>query len=230
MYFFIGFSVSLWFVAAIVLSSQIVRIWSLDFATVGTMTIAQVYHASRRGLIVVFVALVVLSWPLWLEINCWDRAIFRDGKLVRVIESGTVMSQRTWDRITSEDSVFVLMHGAEGYTKVDIQCPGYASQDLIVTIDCKNGRDDVLKRLEFSSKAGIKKDQSGYVQPIVKQVIGESPKFDELCRTAKKLSIEENGDGTSYLKAKRELFEIAEKISEDLWSRLSIRIIDVDFR
>jgi hypothetical protein len=64
----------------------------------------------------------------------------------------------------------------------------------------------------------------------MKKVVGESPRFDELCQTAKMLSTEESGDGTSRLKAKRKVLEVAEKISEDLWSRFGIRIVDVDFR
>lgn len=230
----IGCLVVLWLLSLVLVVIQSARICFLDFATVGAMTIAQVYHASRRGIIVVFTALVTLSWPLWLEINVWDRAVFREGKLVRVIDSGTVMFQKTWDKTTSED-VFLLMSGAaDSGTKVDVQCPGDSTEVLIVTIDCKNGRDDVLKRLEFCSKVGVKKEPYGYVSSIVRHIIaGDPSKFDALCLAGRKLSLEDKGgekDGTSRLKAKRALLEVSDEISKELWSRFGIRIIDVDFR
>ncbi len=220
----------LWFLAALSLAVQVKRIWRLNFGVVGAMTIAQVYHASRRGLIVVFVSLTTLSWPLWLEVNLHERAVFRDGKLVRVIESRTVMFQQTWYKTTAEADVVLLSRGVIGAgTVVEMPCPGNDATNgvLIIKIDGRNHRDDIAKRLEYCLKSGV---SEGYSPSIVKRVVSESSQWDSLCRMAKKLPIEEKGDGTTRLKAKREVLEIAEKISVDLWSRFGIRIIDVDYR
>lgn len=228
--------VGLWVLAAVVLSSQMARVWRLDFATVGAMTVSQVCSASRRGAIITFTALVTLSWPVWLEINCQDRAVFRDGKLVRIFDSGAVMLQHTWNDASVGADVVLLSSGVVDVgTAVEMQCPssdGQTNGVLIVMIDGKNDRDDIAKRLEYCLKSGVREDAEykGYSPSIVKRVVRESSQWDSLCRTAKKLPIEENGDGTTRLKAKQEVLEIAEKISGDLWSRLGIRIVDVDFR
>ncbi len=221
--------VILWSLAACVLGSQIARLWSLDLTFVGAMTIAQAYRASRRAILGSLVALIILSWPLWLEVNMYDRAVFKDSKLVHVFDSGTVMFQRTWDKTTAGSEVVTLSGGeiSKG-TAVEMQCQ--TNGVLIITIDGKNDRDSTLKRLEYGLTSGMRMEMIGYPSSIVKKVVGESPRFDELCRTAKKLSDEETGDGTYRLKAKREVLEMAEKISGDLWSRFGIRIIDVDFR
>lgn len=230
---FIASLVSLWLLAAAVVGIQIARLWKLNLVTVGAMTVAQAYRASRRGAVIAFVAMVVLSWPLWLEVNMYDRAVFRDGKLVQVFDSGTVMFQRTWDKTTVRSEAVTLSNGEiSAGTAVEMQCPGVVTTNgvLIITIDGRNDRDNTLKRLEYCLRSGMRVDMIGYPPSIVKKVVGESPQFDELCRTAKKLPIEENGDGTYRLKAKRNVLEIAEKISEDLWSRFGIRIVDVDIR
>ena len=219
--------VGLWVLAAVVLSGQIVRVWRLDFATVGAMTVSQVCRTSRRGAVITFMALVTLSWPLWLEISFWDRAVFRDGKLVRVIDSGAVMLQGTWNKTTAGADVFTLMGAEASLTTVEITA---SNAILLIAINGNNDRDSTLRRMEYCLGSGMRVDMIGYPPSIVKKVVGESPQFDELCRTAKMLSIEENSDGTSRLKTKRKVLEIAEKMSEDLWSRFGIRIVDVDIR
>lgn len=228
--------IGLWVLAACVIGSQFARLWMLNRVTVGAMTIAQAYRASRRAILGSLVALIILSWPLWLEVNLYERAVFRDGKLVRVFDSGAVMLQRTWDRTTAGADVVLLSRGVVGVgTVVEMQCPstdGQTNAVLIITIDGKNDRDDITKRVEYCLKSGVSEDAEyrGYSPSIVKRVVSESSQWDSLCRTAKMLSTEENSDGTSRLKAKRKVLEIAEKFSVDLWTRFGIRIIDVDFR
>ena len=235
---FIVSLVTLWFVAAIVLGSQMVRIWRLDFAKIGAMTIAQVYKASRRRLIVMSVALVMLSWPLWLEVTLKDYAVFRDGKLVQVFDSGTVMFQRTWDTAVIGAKVTVLSYGEiRAGNTFEMPCPGDGSTAhvVVITIDGRNGRDDIIKRLEYCLNSGVKEDMRWHVPSIiVKRIVeGDPSEFAAICSAGRKLSFEDKGgekDGTSRLKAKRALLESAENISENLWSRFGIRIIDVGYR
>ena len=199
--------VGLWVLAVVVLSGQMARIWRLDFATVGAMTVSQVCRTSRRGAVITFMALITLSWPLCLEINVWDRAVFRDGKLVRVFDSGAVMLQGTWNKTTAGADVASLTDGEiSAGTAVEIQCPGNGATNgvLIIKIDGRNQLDDILKRLGYchNHKWSIEEGEyRWYVPSIVKRTVSESAKFDELCQSAKKLSIEEKGDGTSRLKA-----------------------------
>jgi hypothetical protein len=225
--------IGLWILAAVAMVSQIARLWNLNPVLVGAMTIAQAVRASRRGAIIAFVALATLSWPLWLEISVWDRAVFRDGKLVRIFDSGAVMLQGTWDKTTAGAEVVSLLSGVVGVgTVVEMPCPkdGSTNGVLVITIDGKNDRDSTLKRLEYGLTSGMRMEMIGYPPFIVKKVVGESSQWDSLCQTAKKLSDVEKGDGTSRIKAKQEVLEIAETISKDLWSRFGIRIIDVDYR